>query len=120
MNRNYKGFSINELIVVIAIIVIVAAVVVPLFSTQIIKTKISNTRYDVDKYVKDLLIYANTNGSFQDENSTIWQCYDLNENYVNRVCLIRDSETVTNVEVYLTDNVVPDVSDPYYMYTLEI
>ncbi|WP_157671502.1 hypothetical protein [Francisella halioticida] len=49
-----------QLMVVIFIITIIVAIVISLYSTQIIKTKISNTRYDADNYVKDLVVYAST------------------------------------------------------------
>lgn len=57
---NNSGLSIVELLIIIPIISIVAAIAVPIYSTYVVKTKISNTIYEADQYVKKLRVYTNT------------------------------------------------------------
>ncbi|QIW10414.1 prepilin-type N-terminal cleavage/methylation domain-containing protein [Francisella sp. LA112445] len=112
------GLTIVELLVVIAIIAIIAAIAVPMYSTHVVKTKISNTRYEADPYVKELRIYTSTHTSFPPADDSTWRCDNLDSEYVSRICLVRESETAADIEVYLASNVLE--SGSFYKYILSI
>lgn len=66
MNRtNKKGFTIVELVVVIAVIAILAAVLIPNLSRLVNKAKDSSTMQNAESALKTMLLYQ-TDGALED------------------------------------------------------
>lgn len=63
--RRY-GFSLIELMVVIAIVAVLAAVAVPAYGSYIIRTKVNTVEPLLGSLIKEAFIYRNDNGYFPD------------------------------------------------------
>ena len=62
-NTKVKGFSLIELMVVIAIVGVLAAVAIPSYKTYLIKTKLGSLAPVLDSLMNKSMVYANTNAA---------------------------------------------------------
>jgi len=111
-----KGFTLVELMVVIAIIVIVAAVAVPMYMKHQIRSKITSADVSVKGYIDEITHYVSEMGKLPADDSDIWGCADINRNYVVKVCREKESESEANVKVHVDPTLDSNQDDPYYEY----
>lgn len=105
--RNRKGFTIVELVIVIAVIGILAAVLIPTFSSVITKANESKALQEAKNMYTEYLVYRNgqpdaTNDSFVTTN-TVRVAVEVSDTYYYF--------TVTNGEIVRVTN--PTGTDNY-------
>ncbi|MED7819271.1 MULTISPECIES: prepilin-type N-terminal cleavage/methylation domain-containing protein [unclassified Francisella] len=115
-----KGFSIVELMVVIAIIAIIAAVAIPIYSNYQIRAKLSSADIVARVYVNEVTHYTYETGQFPAQDSEVWGCAGINKDNVVQVCKERTDDQNAIIKVYVEPTLVPDVTDPYYQYDLTL
>nr|WP_052399113.1 prepilin-type N-terminal cleavage/methylation domain-containing protein [Francisella sp. FSC1006] len=67
MLLNKKGFTLVELMVVIAIIAIIAAIAIPAYSNHILKTQLQDEINKMDNYRKAIAVFIQETGATSDE-----------------------------------------------------
>ncbi|AEI36434.1 Type IV pilus biogenesis protein PilE [Francisella salina] len=117
---NNRGFSITELMIVVAIFAIIAAAAVPLYSNYQVRAKLSGTDMTARSYIDEMTHYANVNGEFPDDDSELWGCVEVNKGSVVEVCKEKVDAQNAYIEVHVEPTLIPSVTDPYYQYDLSI
>ncbi|MEY8714531.1 prepilin-type N-terminal cleavage/methylation domain-containing protein [Francisella philomiragia] len=117
---NSRGFSLIELIIVIAIIAIVVAVAIPMYSNYQVRAKITSADITARVYINEIADYTYVTGKFPDEDSELWGCVEVNKDNVVQVCKESVDAQNANIKVYLEPTLIPDITDPYYQYDLSI
>ena len=113
-----KGFSIVELMVVIAVIAIIAAIAIPMYSNYKVRAKLSNADITARIYINEVVDFTYQTGEFPAEDFELWGCEDIDRSYVVQVCKERTDSQNAVIKIYVDQNLVPDVEDPYYQYDL--
>ena len=115
-----KGFSILELMLVIAIIAIIVAIAIPMYSNYQVRAKLSSADIKARVYINEIVDHTYQTGEFPSAGSNLWGCENINESYVRQVCKVRTDSENAVVTVYVDQNLVPDVNNPYYQYDLAL
>ncbi|AIT08887.1 methylation protein [Candidatus Francisella endociliophora] len=118
--KQEKGFSVIELMVVIAIITIIVAIAIPLYSNYQIRAKLSNADTAARIYVNEIAHYTYETAEFPAEDSKLWRCEVINRDYVNQVCKERIDIQNAVIKVYVEPTLIPEITDPYYQYDLTL
>ncbi len=71
MKHVQKGFTLIELMIVVAIIGILAAVAIPAYQDYIVKTKLSRVQTTIDSVRTALAVYYNEQGGFPADNPPV-------------------------------------------------
>ncbi|WP_432773704.1 prepilin-type N-terminal cleavage/methylation domain-containing protein [Francisella salimarina] len=117
---NNRGFSITELMIVVAIFAIIAAAAVPLYSNYQVRAKITSADIAAKVYINEITNYTYETGKFPDDDSELWGCVEVNKGSVVEVCKERTDDQNAIIRVYVEPTLVPDVEDPYYQYDLAL
>ncbi|MBK2025761.1 prepilin-type N-terminal cleavage/methylation domain-containing protein [Francisella philomiragia] len=110
-----KGFTLIELMVVIAIVAIIVAVAVPMYSNYMVRSKLSGADIAARGYINH---YTYETGTFPDAESELWGCIDVNKDNIVKVCKERVDDQNANIKIYVEPTLIPDITDPYYQYDL--
>ncbi|QEO56777.1 prepilin-type N-terminal cleavage/methylation domain-containing protein [Francisella marina] len=117
---NNRGFSITELMIVVAIFAIIAAVAIPMYSNYQVRAKLSGADIAARSYINEITHYIYETGKFPDEDSELWGCVEVNKDNVVQVCKERVDAQNANIKVYVEPTLIPDITDPYYQYDLAL
>jgi type IV pilus assembly protein PilA len=126
MKKNNKGFTLAELLIVVAIIAVLTAVAIPIFTTQLEKsreeTDIANMRaakaaavaYFLDNPTENTVFFNATSGAVQKNNAGIaaygkgtttvgaketFDIYELNKAYNGKIIQVkRTTDTTTGLD----------------------
>ncbi len=69
--RNAKGFTLIELMIVIAIIGILAAIAIPMYRTQTCKARLTEVTNAMSNVASAIVAYYNENGEFPPDSGTV-------------------------------------------------
>ena len=77
--NNKKGFTLAELLIVVAIIAVLTAIAIPVFSTQLHKSKDAADLANIRSYYADLQSEALTNGTSSSKEASSTQSIALSD-----------------------------------------
>ncbi|AJI53334.1 MULTISPECIES: prepilin-type N-terminal cleavage/methylation domain-containing protein [Francisella] len=118
--RTKAGFSLLELMVMIAVVAIVAAIAIPMYSNYKTRAKISVTDAIANSYLNQVTDYTFGKKIFPDEASELWGCRELNRDNVIKVCIERIDSQNAVMKVYIDQDILPNIEQPYYQYNLTL
>lgn len=106
---NDSGFSLVELMVMIAVIAIISVIAIPMYSNYQVRVKLSRADITARSYINEITNYTYESGEFPDEDSEFLGCVEINKDNFIQVCKERADAQNTTVKVYVETNLVPDV-----------
>ncbi|AHB98350.1 Hypothetical protein FNO222_0829 [Francisella orientalis] len=106
--------------VMIAVVAIVAAIAIPIYSNYKTRAKISVTDAIANIYLNQVTDYTFGKKIFLDEASELWGCRELNRDNVIKVCIERIDSQNAVMKVYIDQDILPNIEQPYYQYNLTL
>ena len=91
---NKKGFTLAELLVVVAIVAILVAISVPIFTSQLSKAKQATNKANM-RAAKVAAVAKYLSDEVDDTEKTVYYSYDIDEGTVAKL----DSITLTNYKI---------------------
>jgi prepilin-type N-terminal cleavage/methylation domain-containing protein len=78
MNKNNKGFTLAELLIVVAIIAVLVAVSIPVFTGQMEKARLATNRANIRAAKAAAYVYYAENGFPKASDTRAYYIYDIN------------------------------------------